>query len=204
VQLHAPFSGSQRLWLATASFADGSDMPAFKRKLSAADIDNVTAFLRSRASGWQEQKPVLQELPTPDQYVINPDSDDPHFTLDKDLYVSSAQLFEALQAKKKLVVFDTRVTSVWQVAHIEGSFPLPYYADFNKIAALLPKDVMTVAYCSCPRAAAESVIGALKKRGYTKVAVLYEGIFGWMKLGYPVTRRDISTQVASKTNSTKE
>lgn len=170
---------------------DGSDMTAFKDKLSADDIDDVTAFLRSRASGWTDQKPVLQALPTPDQYVLNPAGDDPEFTLDRGLYVSSDALFKALQAKKKLVVFDTRVASVWQVAHIEGSFPLPYYADFTKVTALLPKDVMTVGYCSCPRATAELVIGNLKKQGYTKVAVLYEGIFGWMKMGYPVTRRQI-------------
>jgi cytochrome c oxidase cbb3-type subunit 3 len=170
---------------------DGSNMVAFKDKLSADDINDVTAFLRSRASGWTMQKPVLQELPTPDKYVMNPTGEDPSFTLDQGLYVSSAQLFKALQAKQKLVVFDTRVTSVWQTAHIEGSFPLPYYSDFTKVTALLPKDVMIVAYCSCPRATAEIVIGSLKKHGYTKVSVLYEGIFGWMKLGYPVTRRDV-------------
>lgn len=176
---------------------DGSNMVGFKEKLSADDINSVTAFLRSRASGWAIQKTVLQELPTPDKYVINPTGEDPHFTLDKDIYVSSDQLFKALQAKQKLVVFDTRVTSVWQVAHIEGSFPLPYYADFSKVAALLPKDVMIVAYCSCPRATAEVVIGMLKQQGYTKVAVLYEGIFGWMKLGYPVTRRDVVESAGS-------
>jgi mono/diheme cytochrome c family protein/rhodanese-related sulfurtransferase len=170
---------------------DGSEMVAFKKQLSAVDIDNVTAYLRSRASGWTDQKPVLQALPTPDQYVINPSGDEPTFTLNKDLYVSSEALFKALQEKKKLIVFDTRVTSVWQVAHIEGSFPLPYYSDFNKTAALLPQDVMIVAYCSCPRAAAEYVIGKLREQGYKKTAVLYEGIFGWMKLGYPVTRRDV-------------
>jgi rhodanese-related sulfurtransferase len=166
-------------------------MIAFKEKLSADDINDVTAFLRSRASGWTEQKPVLQALPTPAEYVLNPTGEEPQFKLDQDLYVSSEALFNALQAKQKLIVFDTRVTSVWQVAHIEGSFPLPYYADFTKVTALLPKDVMIVAYCSCPRATAEMVIDALKKQGYKKVAVLYEGIFGWMKLGYPVTRRDV-------------
>jgi cytochrome c oxidase cbb3-type subunit III len=170
---------------------DGSDMAAFKDRLSADDINNVTAFLRSRASGWTEQKPVLQALPTADEYVLNPTGNDPQFTLDQGLYVSSEALFNALQTKKKLIVFDTRVTSVWQVAHIEGSFPLPYYADFNKVTALLPKDVMIVGYCSCPRATAEIVISQLKKHGYTRLAVLYEGIFGWMKLGYPVTRRDV-------------
>ena len=72
------------------------------------------------------EKPVLSALPTPDEYVINPDGEDPDFTLTEGMYVSSSDLFKALQDKRKMALFDTRVTSVWQTAHIEGSFPLPY------------------------------------------------------------------------------
>ena len=72
----------------------------------------------------------------------------------------------ALKAKQRIVLLDTRVTSVWQTAHIEGSFPLPYYSNFDEVTAALPKDVMVVAYCSCPRAAADYVIGELRERDY--------------------------------------
>ena len=169
----------------------GTRMEAFADKLSKEDIDNLTAFLRSRASGDEIEKPVLRALPTPDQYVINPDGEDPEFTLTEGQYVSSDDLYKALLEKKKMALFDTRVTSVWQTAHIEGSFPLPYYGDYEVIAAALPRDVMVVAYCSCPRAAAEWVAGNLKEKGVRNTAVLYEGIFGWMNLGYPVVRADI-------------
>lgn len=170
---------------------DGTRMEGFTNKLSAGDIDSLTAFLRSRASGGAMERPVLQALPTPDEYVLNPDGEDPDFTLAEGRYVSAADLFQALQDKKKMALFDTRVTSVWQTAHLEGSFPLPYYEDFDVIASALPKDVMVVTYCSCPRAAAEWVADKLKEQGITQTAVLYEGIFGWMNLGYPVMRRDI-------------
>lgn len=164
-------------------------MVAYKDKLSAEDIDNVTAFLRSKASGWKMQKPVLRELPTPDKYIINPSGENPEFKLSDGIYVSSKDLNAALTAKNRMVLLDTRVTSVWQTAHIEGSFPVPYYADFDAIVAELPKDVQIVAYCSCPRAAADSVVHKLRRRGYQRTAVLYEGIFGWQNLGYPVVRR---------------
>jgi cytochrome c oxidase cbb3-type subunit 3 len=170
---------------------DGTRMKGFADQLSARDIDNLTAFLRSRAGAGEMEKPVLQALPTPDEFVINPDGEDPDFKLTDGVYVSSADLFQALQQKNKMALFDTRVTSVWQTAHIDGSFPLPYYEEFDAIAASLPKDVMVVTYCSCPRAAAEWVAEQLKERGIKRTAVLYEGIFGWMNLGYPVTRRDI-------------
>ena len=169
----------------------GTPMQAFGDKLSSVDIDNVTAFLRSRASGWQDVRPVLKALPTPDQYVLNPDGEQPKFELAEGRYVSSEDLYAALVAKKKMVLLDTRVTSVWQTAHIEGSFPAPYYSDFEAIAKDIPRDVLIVAYCSCPRAAADYVTDKLKALGFSHTAVLYEGIFGWMNKGLPVTHRAI-------------
>lgn len=167
---------------------EDTEMRAFSQTLSAADIDSITAFIRSRAGGWELQETVLQELPTPDHYVINKDGEDPDFDLTDDIFVSAADLYKALQEKQKMMLLDTRVTSVWQTAHIEGSFTLPYYSDFDAIVTDLPKDVMVVAYCSCPRAAAEWVVEELRQRDYAKTAVLYEGIYGWIKLGYPVMR----------------
>tara|TARA_R110002096_G_scaffold93211_1_gene210306 strand:+ start:15 stop:1316 length:1302 start_codon:yes stop_codon:yes gene_type:complete len=166
-------------------------MVSFKDRLSPQDIDNVTAFLRSRASGWDDSTPILRALPTPDHYIINPDGKDPDFTLADDMYVSSADLLAALTAGQKMVLLDTRVTSVWQRAHIKGSVPLPYYTDLDEVVGDLPKDVQIVAYCSCPRAAADHVVGQLRERGFNRTAVLYEGIFGWMNLGYPVMRGEI-------------
>ncbi|MCJ8319301.1 MAG: c-type cytochrome [Colwellia sp.] len=166
-------------------------MLAFKDKLSGDDINNITAFLRSKASGWKAEKTILRALPTPENYVINKNGDDPNFTLQDNMYVSSKDLYAALQANKRMVLLDTRVTSVWQTAHIEGSIPFPYYADLDETVAGIPKDVQIIAYCSCPRAAADHTIDKLRARGYTRTAVLWEGVFGWMNLGYPVTRGDI-------------
>ena len=178
---------------------EDTEMRAFSQTLSAADIDSITAFIRSRAGGWELQETVLQELPTPDHYVINKDGEDPDFELTDDIFVSAADLYKALQEKQKMILLDTRVTSVWQTAHIEGSFTLPYYSDFDAIVTDLPKDVMVVAYCSCPRAAAEWVVEELRQREYEKTAVLYEGIYGWIKLGYPVMRGAIRESSHSPT-----
>jgi cytochrome c oxidase cbb3-type subunit 3 len=149
-------------------------MLAFDGKLSAADIDNVTAFIRSRASGWKAEKVVLSALPTPDQYVLTPENDDPDFTLADGMYVSSEDLFKAIQQKKKMVLLDTRVTSVWQRAHIKGAIPYPYYTELEGHLKDLPKDVQIVGYCSCPRAATEYVVEQLRELGYNQIAVLYK------------------------------
>jgi cytochrome c oxidase cbb3-type subunit 3/ubiquinol-cytochrome c reductase cytochrome c subunit len=167
-------------------------MQAFKNKLSKADIDNITVFLRSKSLGWTDEKPVLRALPEPKDYIINKNGEDPNFALKDGMYVMSKDLNEALSAKKRMVLLDTRVTSVWQTAHIEGAIPFPYYADLDETVAGIPKDVQIIAYCSCPRAAADHTINKLRARGYTRTAVLWEGIFGWMHLGYPVRRGDIA------------
>ncbi|MDF2176893.1 c-type cytochrome [Aliiglaciecola sp. CAU 1673] len=169
---------------------DGTPMPAFYEKLLMEDINNVTAYLRSKEKDWQDDKPLLQALPEPKDYVINPQNSGPDFNLRDGIYVSSADLHKAVQAKKRMMLIDTRVPSVWQRAHIEGAVPFPYYTDIDKAVKDLPKDVQIVAYCSCPRAAADHVVYQLRARGFKNTAVLYEGIFGWMNLGYPVARAE--------------
>lgn len=163
-------------------------MQAYEKLLSEDDIDNLTAFIRSRDKGGQHKKAVLRGLPKPEDYVINPDGKDPEFELDDGIYVSSKDLYKAIQEKRKMVLLDTRVTSVWQTAHIEGSIPVPYYYNADRAVRNLPKDVQIVAYCSCPRASAEHVVNKLRSKGYKNTAVLYEGIFGWQNFGYPLVR----------------
>ena len=173
---------------------DGTDMAAFATQLPHEDIDAVTAFLRSRQTHWEMAQPRLRPPPDVDAYVLNPDQAPAEFHLDDGLYVRSAELNRALQDKRRVVVLDTRVMSMWQVAHIEGAVPLPYYErGFSSVIPHLPNDgTPIVAYCECPRAAAESVVRKLRERGFDRTAVLWEGIQGWIALGYPVFVGELS------------
>jgi cytochrome c oxidase cbb3-type subunit 3 len=172
---------------AIANGRDGTPMSGFQGKLTDPQIDSLTAFLRSRASGWKQRTPVLAEPPPLDRIVLNPDAAEPEFALREGLYVSAAELDRELKAGKKMVLLDTRVTSMWQMAHIAGAVPAPYYASREEVMASLPTDgTWIVAYCECPRAAAESVVTRLRASGLQNTAVLYEGIQGWISLGYPV------------------
>jgi mono/diheme cytochrome c family protein/rhodanese-related sulfurtransferase len=173
---------------------DGTDMPAFGEVLPDSDIDAVTAFLRSRETHWAQDTPVLRAPPTVEEYVQNPASPAPDFDLKDGLYVLSEDLDRALREKRRMVVLDTRVTSMWQVAHIEGAVPIPYYYDaFDDLASNLPSDgTWIVSYCECPRSAAESVTRKLRDRGFDNTAVLWEGINGWVALGYPVVAGQVA------------
>lgn len=166
---------------------DGTPMLAFRDTLSTEQIDGVTAFIRSRGSDWTAPEAVRHAPPALDAYVINPDAPAPEFALKDGLYVSAADLDRELKARKRMVLLDTRVTSMWERAHIEGAVPGPYYASREEVMAHLPTDgTWIVAYCECPRAAAESVVRKLREGGLTNTAVLWEGIQGWVSLGYPV------------------
>ncbi|MGD8359709.1 MAG: c-type cytochrome [Lysobacterales bacterium] len=167
---------------------DGTEMPAFGGTLSDTEINAVTAFLRSRETAWSFEKPVLVPPPKPDEYVLNPDGAPPEFPLYQGLYVKSVDLDQALEEKRRMIVLDARVMSMWQVGHIEGAVPVPYYyREFDRLASELPNDgTWIVSYCECPRSAAESVTRKLRAKGFDHTAVLWEGIQGWIALGFPV------------------
>lgn len=178
---------------------DGTPMVAFRDTLSTEQIDAVTAFIRSRSAGWSAPDPVRHAPPALDAYVINPDAAAPEFALKDGLYVSAAELDRELKARKRMVLLDTRVTSMWERAHIEGAVPGPYYASREEVMAHLPTDgTWIVAYCECPRAAAESVVRKLREGGLTNTAVLWEGIQGWVSLGYPVVPGNAAPKVAGE------
>jgi len=178
----------------------GTEMRAFGEELGDADIDALTAFIRSRATGWEILKPVFKSPPPVDEYVLNPDGEDPDWDLKDGRYVLSADLHAAMQDKRKMVILDTRNMSLWQLSHIEGSVPVPYYYEnVDSLMQDLPRDgTWIVTYCECPRAAAEYVNGKLVDAGFENTAVLWEGAFGWVGLGYPVARGEVAGVIANQ------
>lgn len=160
-------------------------MPAFAGTLDDTAIDDVVAFVRSRAAGWEKPAPA-DAPPALDALVLNPGAPAPVFELADDLYVSAADLRRELDAGREMVLIDTRVPSVWRLGHIRGAMPLPYYSGADVLAKLPRDGTWIVAYCECPRAAAESVVRKLRAEGMLSTAVLYEGFQGWLAGGHPI------------------
>lgn len=166
---------------------DGTLMKSFKDSLSEKEINGVTAFLRSRASGWNIPNPVSVTIPTPENYVLNPKGQAPNFTLRDGLYVSSKQVFEALKDSLRIIILDARSEVAWRQTHIPGSVPVPYYKEPEEFIDDIPNDdTWIIAYCACPHAASEVVINTLKRYGYKHTAIIDEGILIWAQKGYPV------------------
>ncbi|MCK0109401.1 c-type cytochrome [Flavobacteriaceae bacterium S0825] len=166
---------------------DGTPMVAFKDSLSEKEIDGVTTFLRSRASGWNVPKTDSIKIPTPENYILNPNGSQPNFKLREGRYVSAKQLNQAIGDSTRLVILDARSQVAWRQTHIPGSIPVPYYEDPEEFIKHIPKEnTMIVAYCACPHAASGKVVSKLNKLGYTNTAILDEGILIWAQLGFPV------------------
>jgi cbb3-type cytochrome c oxidase subunit III len=194
--ISAPALGNPML-LATATDAflqyaikegrDSTRMPSFKDSLSVAEINAVTAFLRSRASGWDKPQGDTVKIPVPKTYVLNPKSKAPNFTLREGRYVSAKQVYQALQDSARIVILDARSKVAWRQTHIPGSVPVPYYEEPDTFVKDLPNDsTMIVVYCACPHAASGKVVSTLKRHGFKNTAILDEGILVWSQLGYPV------------------
>ncbi len=85
---------------------------------------------------------------------------------------------------------DAREETEFQQERIPYALNIPYNANREKKMQLLrhiPRDRNIIVYCSdafCT--AAERVAGEMRFAGYKRVAVMTEGIIGWIEAGYPV------------------
>ena len=194
--VRAPALGNPML-LATASDAflhhtisegrDSTPMPAFKDSLTKAEINAVTAYIRSRASGWNAPENIAVSKPLPKNYVLNPHNKAPKFALREKLYVSAEQLLKALKDSSRIIMLDARSEAAWHQTHIPGAISVPYYKEPDKFIKDIPNDsTWIVVYCACPHAASTQVVNTLRRFGYKNTAILDEGILVWTQRGYPV------------------
>jgi mono/diheme cytochrome c family protein/rhodanese-related sulfurtransferase len=166
---------------------DGTPMLGFKDSLDSLQINSLTAFLRSRASGWDVPEPSTVTVPQPEEYVLNAENEAPVFTLREGKFVSSEQVNRALQEKKRMIILDARSEVAWRQMHIPGAIPVPYYEDPDNFINDIPNDgTQIVIYCACPHAASLRVMNTLRRHGFEKTAIIDEGILVWAQMGLPV------------------
>ncbi len=166
---------------------DGTPMIAFKDSLSDEKIDGLTAFLRSRASGWDIPELDSVVVPKPEEYVLNEDNEAPVFELKEGKFVSAEQVNQAIKDNKRMVILDARSEVAWRQMHIPGAVPVPYYKDPEEFINDIPNDgTQIVIYCACPHAASERVLSTLKRNGFKNAAIIDEGILVWAQMGFPV------------------
>jgi cytochrome c oxidase cbb3-type subunit 3 len=191
------------MFLATASDAylraaivggrPGTAMPPWSSTLSAPDIENVIAYLRSLARPLpppialpaplfaERQGPSIENV----AIVVNPNGEQADLTLRDGRYASVADVAKAYQEHRRLVLVDARTTSDYVQLHIAGAISIPYF-DMHDLAKIPNDGTWIITYCACPHHVSGIVMEELRKRGYAHAAVLDEGIFVWQQQGNPV------------------
>ena len=172
---------------AIAEGREETPMPGYGETLEDGELDALTAFLRSRASGWDAPNIALRSAPGVDEYILNPDGDTPEFSLIEDRFVAAEAVEQALRKGQRMVLLDARAMSDWQRAHIPGAVPMPYYSEPERIIADMPDDgTWIIVYCACPHAASGRVLDALRAHGIKNTAIINEGVIVWAQRGYPI------------------
>ncbi|MFT7300685.1 MAG: cytochrome c oxidase cbb3-type subunit 3 [Porticoccus sp.] len=196
----APSLNNSR-FLATASdaflyrsIADGrrnTTMPSFAETLDSTTIQDLVALIRSWERPIQEDAigkltsvnvPHLREI---SQKLINPNGEDPDFSLRNGRFVAAEDVVKAMRAGKRMIIADARPPSDWIKGRAKGAIPTPFYS-IKHDAHLIPNDgTWVIAYCACPHASSGQVVDELRQRGFPNTAVLDEGIEYWLDRGYP-------------------
>jgi len=188
---------ANRVFLATASDSflhytikngrTGTPMQAYSSVLTDTEINDVVAFLRSRAVGWEASQPELTLPPNPDQAVLNPQAPPAQLEDRDSRFVSADSVAGAMERGERMVLLDARPMSDWQRSHLPGALPMPFYDGVDSLLPHLPNDgTPIIAYCACPHAASGRVVDALTEEGFTSARILDEGVLVWASRGYPL------------------
>jgi cytochrome c oxidase cbb3-type subunit 3 len=160
-------------------------MPAFEKRLTARQIDDVVAWLMSLRTIPPSAREIDGAAPDDLPPIVHPDGKAPEFSLREGRFVSAEQVARALEEKRRMILIDARSPSDWIQFHIPGAIPIPYY-DTAKLDRVPNDGTWVIAYCACPHHASGEVVDALRRRGFPKAAVLDEGILFWRQKGYPL------------------
>lgn len=165
----------------------GTPMIGYSDTLSDAEVNDVVAYLRSRAVGWKATRPSLEVPPNPEAAVLNPSAKPARLNERKGRFVSAKSVADAMARGERMVLLDARPTSDWQRSHLPGALPMPFYDGVEALVPHLPNDeTPIIAYCACPHAASGRVVDALKDAGFASARILDEGVLVWAARGYPL------------------
>jgi cytochrome c oxidase cbb3-type subunit 3/ubiquinol-cytochrome c reductase cytochrome c subunit len=175
------------LRVATVQGRPGTPMEPWEGKLSAAEIEDVIAYIRSLARP-VPLTPVAAASPVaraPVAIVMNPKGEPPDFALRLGRYASVADVANAYAGKRRFVLIDARPTSDYLRMHIPGAISVPYF-DMRDLEKVPNDGTWVVTYCVCPHEESGRVLEELRARGYANTAILDEGFFVWKQQGHPV------------------
>ena len=163
---------------------EGTPMPSFTGKLTTAQIDDVVALLRSWKRPPDETPPLPPRPGELANVITNPQGPQPAFEAKTD-FIKVDDVKKQLDRHATMVIIDARPPSDYARMHVAGAISVPFY-EVEAYAKQLPKDRYIISYCGCPHAESGKVRDGLRTLGFTRTAVMDEGLYAWRDRGYPV------------------
>ncbi len=169
----------------------GTPMPGFRASLGDAAIDDVVALLRHwQRAPVQRPAPARPAKPPPiplGPVPLHPRGPEPAKLRASPLYTPGDAIKEELDRGARMAILDARTPSDYAANHIRGAVSVPFY-DPDPYFDQLPRDAWLVCYCGCPHAESGQLARKLQAKGFTKVAVLDEGLPYWVRKGYETSQ----------------
>lgn len=93
-----------------------------------------------------------------------------------------------LDNKEALIIIDLRTTKEFQERRLPGARSIPM-KELEKNLKAIPRSGRVILYCDCPQATLiQDAFQVLKDdHGYRNIAIMPEGIKGWLQRKFPVT-----------------
>lgn len=100
--------------------------------------------------------------------------------------IGSAEAKALLDTKRNVFLLDVRTPDEYRQARLSGSVLIPINEVERRIAQI-PKGRPVLIYCAVGSRSG-LVAGYLTQRGYGEVYNMHDGIVGWYRNGFPITR----------------
>lgn len=164
----------------------GTPMPAFAGILANADLEDALAWIRTSRGGSAPplraapaRVPPLPLGPVP----LNPKGPEPVGFRTAPATTPADRIHAELERGARMALLDARAPSDYANDHIARAVSVPFY-DVDPYVDALPRDAWLVCYCACPHAESGQLAQKLLAKGFTKVAILDEGLGVWRARKY--------------------
>jgi rhodanese-related sulfurtransferase len=99
-------------------------------------------------------------------------------------------LRQLMESGRSITVLDARSSEAWEEATSKIRGDIRIDRDSLDVGASVPRDRLTVVYCTCPRDAGAIEVGErLMELGFTNLSVLRGGFDAWQAAGGPIAAK---------------
>jgi cytochrome c oxidase cbb3-type subunit 3 len=164
----------------------GTPMPSFGSTVGDQGVEDLVSSIRSWRAPVElapraapAKVPPIPLGPVP----LNPKGPEPVGFRIAPATTSADVVHGQLVAAAKMAILDARAPSDYATDHIERAVSVPFY-DVDPYVSGLPRDAWLVCYCACPHAESGQLAQKLQNAGFSKVAILDEGLGVWRAKQY--------------------